>query len=182
MAYNETMSKSDLSTRRKAIPFRANWYDSDSVGNKFPDVSPFSDLYNLSTGYSSNIRLAVPAAGDLVQLRLTLQAINTSASTQVSVSLGRFAADGINVDTTMTDAERAIITRKIMGDDSPLVFPAGTPILLDSLDLLKALPKEGEPYYNRNGFVLYLGITTANRAGWSLRTFKVDGSVQMGVL
>lgn len=176
------MRQTDLATRTKAIPFRANWYDQATTGNAFPDVNPVADLYNLKNGGSGFIRLALPAAGDLVQLRLTLQAINTSAATTITVALGRFAADGINVDTTQTAAERAIIARQIIGSDTMPVFSAGQDIILDGLDLLKALPKEGDAYYNRDGFVLYIGVSASSVAGWTLKTFKVDGSVQMGVL
>lgn len=176
------MSRGDLATRANAIPFRANWYDQSTIGNAFPDVSPFSDLYNLSTGNSGNIRLAIPAAGDLVQCRFTLQAINTSASTSIRVSIGRFAADGINVDTTMTPQERNISHRQLTGSDNSLVFAAGAPILIDGLDLLAGMLKDGQPGYNRDGMVLYLDISSSNLAGWLLRQFKVDGTVQIGVL
>lgn len=175
------MSKTGLATRNKAMPFRANCYDSYNIGNQFPDVLPWSDLYNLSQGISSYIRLAVPASGDLVQLRLTIQALNPSASTQMRIAICRFGTDGISVD-TMTAAERAISSRLITGQEALLSWAAGEPILVDGIDLLKALPKEGEPGYSRDGFVLYIGLATASTTGWKLSTFKVDGSVQMGVL
>lgn len=175
------MSKSSLATRSKAIPFRANTYDGYNIGNQFPDVLPWSDLYNLSLGLGSFIRLALPASGDLVQLRLTIQALNPSAATQMRISICRFGADGIGVD-QMTDEERAVSSRLITGQEALLSWPAGEPILVDGLDLLKALPKEGEPGYSRDGFVLYIGLGSASQVGWSLKTFKVDGSVTMGVL
>lgn len=171
-----------LATRKTAIPFRANWYDQWQVGNTFPDVPPGADLYNFKVGSSGYVRLALPAAGDLVTCRLTIQALNTSASTSIRLAIGRFAADKINVDTTMTAAERAISHRAITGDDIALVFPAGTPILIDGVDLIKAMLKDGEPGYNRDGLVLYIDISSANLAGWSIQTFKVDGTVQMGAL
>lgn len=176
------MGLGSLATRQKAIPFRANWYDGSGVGNQFPDVGPWADLYSLSNGNTSYIRLALPTAGDLVQLRLTLQAINVTATTQMRIALGRFAADGINVDTTRTAAERAADWLKISGQEALYSWAAGEQILIDGLDLLKALPKEGEPGYSSDGFVLYVGIASSNVAGWELQTFKVDGSVQIGVL
>lgn len=176
------MRPGSLATRKTAIPFRANWYDQASVGNAFPDVWPYADLYNLKQGITGYIRLAIPAAGDLVQCRLTLQALNTTASTSIRLAIGRFAANGISVDTTMTAVERAKSHRALTGGDAALVFPAGTPILIDGLDLLKAMLKEGATGYNRDGLVLHIEITSANLAGWTLAAFKVDGSVQMGVL
>lgn len=176
------MGVSDLATRKKAVPFRANWYDSGGVGNQFPDVGPWADLYSLSNGNTSYIRLALPAAGDLNQLRLTLQAINTTAAVQMRIALGRFAANGINVDTTRTAAQLAVDWRKISGQEAPYSWAAGEPILIDGLDLLKALPREGEPGYSRDSFVLYVEITSSDLTGWDLQTFKVDGSVQIGVL
>lgn len=176
----------NLATRSKAIPFRANWYDeNNSIGNAFPLVGVIpsrSDIYELSIGTSGAIRLAVPASGSLVETRLTLQAVNPSASTAIRLGIGRFAADGLTAISSYSPDEITAMHRKLNGTDSPLVFSAGASILIDNMDLLKAIPKEGQANYSRDGFVLYIEIVSTDVTGFTLRSFKVSGSVLMGVL
>lgn len=187
------MGRSNLALRPTAMPYRAMWYDSSAVGNQIGtaalDVT--GDLFGkLNTGSMNGgaIRLARPYKGDIIEAKLTWQAVTAFGDfAEIRFALGTFAADGV----TAVAPDSATIARhhKILtGYSAALSWGSQDVIFIDGLNLTPLIPKRGDADYNEDGFVLYIEILSkyggADTGGgaYTLYEFKVDCSVQIGVL
>ncbi len=181
------MGQTNLALRPRAIPFRSLWYDNDVYGNRFGVTT--GDLYPVwgtTQGNSGSIRMTRPLKGDIVEARLTIQAVTPFGGfADIRFAIGTFDSDGITAIAPSSATIKA--HQKILfGTENPLSYGNQANIFIDGLNLTPLIPKRGEANFNEDGFVLYTeinGKTGTNASGdWTLYEFKVDCSVQIGVL
>lgn len=176
------MGRSNLALRPKAIPFRSLWYDGFDIGNDFDGQTIYSDLLKVMVGDGGSVRMTRPTKGDLVELRLTIQGTApTGAPTTLRFAIGTFDTDGI---TAIAPSETTISQHMtaLFGSSAPLSYGSEAEILIDGISLMPVIPKKSDPDYNEDGFVLYVEINGSETDDITIREFKVDGSVQIGVL
>lgn len=172
---------SDKQTRDTAIPFVANPYGLNlGIPNQEDALQIIDFLGTVSATPALRVmRLAKPERGNLIQAYLNLfLSVNTSITAKVAI--GRFDTDGINVVTpnqTEIDAGHLALT-----GTTAAIASSGGNLIIDGLNLLKQIPKQGDTNYNADGFVLIVqfsrDLTTLDR----LRRFEVSCSMQMGLL
>lgn len=185
------MGQSNLALRPTAIPFRSLWYDNTSIGNRFGsrlgdtsgDVEP---VWGTTRGNSGSIRFTRPLKGDIIEARLTINALTPFGGfADIRFAIGTFDTDGI---TPITPSEATIRAHQkiLFGNENPLNYGNQDNIYIDGLNLTPLIPKRGEVGFNEDGFILYTDIngkTGTNALGdWTLYEFKMDCSVQIGVL
>lgn len=176
------MGQSNLALRPKAIPFRSLWFDGYVIGNDFDGQTINSDLFKLMLGDGGSIRMTLPTKGEVVELRLTIQGTApTGAPTTIRIARGTFDTDTI---TAVAPDENTIKRHMValFGADTPLSYGSDAEILIDGLSLVPILPRKGDADFNEDGFVLYIDIMGSDTDDLEIREFKVDGSVQIGVL
>lgn len=187
------MGQSNLALRPTAIPFRSLWYDDTSQGNRFgSNANEISgDLGGkVSTGamIGGAIRYCRPLKGDIIEARLTWQAVTAFGDfAEIRFALGTFASDGI---TAVAPSNATILEHQkiLFGTSNALNFGSQANIFFDGLNITPLLPKRGEANFNEDGFVLYLQIGSkyggADTGGgaYTVYEFKLDCSVQIGVL
>lgn len=190
-----TVVVSDKKTRVESIPYRALWYDNSPQGNTpylgdvfisgaFNGDSLLADdreLGGIATGrgYGSLIRLTRPYKGDIVECRLTLDAVAGTGSTLVRLYKGDFASDGVFAQGSYSDSRIALDHKALTGRDIPFILTTGDPFFLDGLDIFYVVPDRNASDFNEDGFVLGVEIVTDDFAGWTLNKFKVDCTVQL---
>lgn len=187
------MGQSNLALRPTAIPFRSLWYDNTSQGNRFgSNLGEISgDLDGkVSTGFMLGglMRFCRPLKGDIIEARLTWQAVTAFGDfAEIRFAIGTFASDGI----TAVAPDSATIARHhkiITGFNAPLSYGSQDNIFIDGFNLTPVIPKRGEAGFNEDGFVLYIEILSkyggadTGGGGYAVYEFKVDCSVQIGVL
>lgn len=171
------MSISNLSTRKTAIPFRAVAWGPMDLYSAFGD----KDNGNLAGGL---IRFVRPFAGEIITAKLTvIGTAPTGGTAQIRLYKGDFAADGITKVTSYTAARIAADHKAITGRDTPFSFTSGSPLLIDGVDLMRIITKEGDADYNEDGFMLGVEVTgVPNPTTYLYREFKLDCTAQMGAL
>lgn len=171
--------------RTNAIPFRATWWDSSAIGNAFDSEAggTSGDLaLTLATGQGNGglIRIARPAKGDLISARLTLNAVTPVLSpTSLRFAVGTFAADGV----TAVEPDEATVQQhmeQIFGNSAAHDFGSQDNVFYDGFELGMLIPKRGDPDFNEDGWVLFVDLVNRDPADWTLFTFKIDCTVQLG--
>lgn len=171
------MGKGNLATRNTAVPFRAVAWGPMDLYSAFGD----RDNGNLAGGL---IRFVRPFAGDIITAKLTIiGTAPTGGTAQIRLYKGDFAADGVSKVTTYTAERIAADHKAITGLDVPFSFTSGSQLLIDGVDLMRIITKEGDSDYNEDGFMLGVEVTgVPNPTTFSFREFKLDCTAQMGVL
>lgn len=174
-------SLSDKRTRVHAIPFRGLWFSNAGyVGNTLEDGFADGDLYQFSIGNATQVRIATPAKGDLIEARLTAQfTVPSTAGTTLELYIGTFAADGVSV-TTIGASEISRMHKILTGKSTPFSYAASEEVFIDGLNLMQLIPKRGEANFNEDGFIVGLKLTLAGSSSqWFLRRFQLDCSTQI---
>lgn len=157
----------DLALRAKAVPF---------VADDTMDQFIYAGAVNPSQNYF--LRVSVPDMGRLVECYLDLEI--TVASTQ---SLGIKVGIGNMSDYLANQTDISISHRKITGSDDYITAPANGTIFIDSLNLMPAMPRLGDPNFVDGLFVLAIQFDkvpdTGN--GFNLVHFNIIGSTLLGV-
>lgn len=167
----------DKGTRKTAVPFRAVAWGPLDLYSAFGDRTNG----NLNGGL---IRFVRPFAGEIITAKLTvIGTAPTGGTAKIRLYKGDFAADGTNKVTSYTEARIAADHKAITGSAAPLSFNSGTPLLIDGVDLMRIITKEGDADYNEDGFILGVEVTgVPNPTTYRFREFKLDCTAQMGVL
>lgn len=178
-------ARSNLKTRDISVPFISNPFGlTDGEGGAtFEELgyvpSPEANLY-LDGPYT------LPSEMNVTELYLTARL--TAPDTQdlaFRVAVGRWDHDYIPVvKTAYTEYEIIKSQRLINGVDTKFECPAGETILLDGLNLVKALPSPGSDDYKGDAFVLLFmfdeapDFVTDDTGSFEV---KVNGSALLGV-
>lgn len=171
------MAQGNLATRNTAVPFRAvAWGPMDLY-------SAFGDKDNGQL-YGGLIRFVRPFAGEIITAKLTIiGTAPTGGTAQIRLYKGDFAADGVSKVTSYTAARIAADHKAITGRDTPFTFTSGSQLLIDGVDLMRIITKQGDADYNEDGFILGVEVTgVPNPTTYVYREFKLDCTAQMGVL
>lgn len=180
------MGLSDNSLRYKAIPYRANWYDSQlGVGNVLiPASTVTGDLNVIATavGTGGQVRFLRPYKGDIISAKLTMQGTTPYSTGGHSLRFwkGNFAANGISLGTAPSADEKAASWKLISGFDAPLDYGVQDNVFIDGLNILPLIPKRGDADFNEDGFVIGLDLALKDfLSEWVLYDFKIDCNVRM---
>lgn len=181
------MGTGDLGLRKGAIPFRATWFDQNAIGNQFDSEAgeTTGDLaLTIATGQGNggSIRMTRPAKGDLLSARLTLEAVTPVLSpTTIRLAVGTFAADGVTAvaPSAATIAEHS---RILLGNAAGWSYGSQDNVFIDGIDFGPLIPKRGDADFVEDGWVLYVELSLKDPSDWTLFTFKVDCTVQLGAL
>lgn len=178
------MSKGDKSLRGKAIPFESL---PSNNGAELTSLTQGNFFAPPTFDYESRfftIRMSRPTAGNLVELFLSmsLTADNVSGF-GLKIAIGSFANG--NFDPTPEYAQSLINASHlaISGQTASFSAATGATLVIDELPIFQGLPQPGDPTYTADGYVLVLAFDGKPSAttGWALNSFKVKGSVQLGV-
>ncbi len=176
-----TTITSDKRTRVNAIPFRGMWMSNlnfGGIGNTLVDGEADGDLRPFGQGSSAQIRILTPAKGDLIEARLTINAVSPPTGfTEMRIYVGQFDTDGLTPLTLSSD-EIARQWKILTGFSSPAFWGTQDNIFFDGLNLMPLIPKRGEDGFSEDAFII--GLDLFNRdAGFVLFDFFVDCSVQI---
>lgn len=171
------MGKGNLATRKTAIPFRAVAWGPLDLYSAFGD----KEFGQLNGGL---IRFVRPFAGEIITAKLTIiGTAPTGGTALIRLYKGDFAADGVSKVTSYTADRIAADHKAITGRDTPFSFTSGSQLLIDGVDLMRIITKEGDADYNEDGFMLGVEVTgVPNPLTYGYREFKLDCTAQMGVL
>ena len=179
------MSVTDKRLRRNAIPFQGKWfsdYVATGTGSQLANGVADGDLYQLSLGNSAQVRIARPAKGDLVEARLSMNAVSDdSGFLEMMIYIGEFESDGVTPK-TFTLAEILERHRRLIGWSSPLFYGVQDNIFFDGLNLMPLIPKRGEAGFNEDAFIIGFDLASKDPPVFSpffLFEFKVDCAVQI---
>lgn len=174
------MSQTDKRLRVNHIPFRGTWFSNGAlgVGVQLIDGVADGDLKTFAEGNAAQVRIARPAKGDLVEARLTINAVSPPTGfSELSIYVGDFDTDGLT-PLTLTSAEIARRWKILSGFSAPLSVGVQDTYYIDGLNLMPLIPKRGEAGFNEDAFII--GLNLVNRdAGFVLFDFFVDCSVQI---
>lgn len=174
------MSQTDKRLRVNHIPFRGTWFSNGAlgVGSQLADGVADGDLAGFAQGNAAQVRIARPAKGDLVEARLTINAVSPPTGfSELSIYVGDFDTDGLTPLTLSAD-EIARRWKILSGFNAPLSVGVQDTYYIDGLNLMPLIPKRGEAGFNEDAFIV--GLNLVNRdAGFVLFDFFVDCSVQI---
>jgi hypothetical protein len=174
---------SDKRTRVHAVPFRGLWFSNlnyGGVGNTLDDGQADGDLRPFSLASSTQVRIATPAKGDLIEARLTMQfTVPNTAGTTLELYVGTFDTDGIT-PLTISSEEISRMHKILTGLSAPYTYGAGEEVFIDGLNLMQLIPKRGDANFNEDAFIVGLKLTLAgSSAQWYLNRFQLDCSTQI---
>jgi len=165
------MGVGNKATRKTAIPFRARTWDDDvevTIGD--------------GAGNSGQIRMCRPYKGEIIEAKMLWWGL-ASDGMQLRLYFGEFEDDGVTAKTSYSESKIARDHKLITGFNAPINYGFMGNIFLDGLSLTKGIPQHGDPDFNPYGFILGIEIDGATIPEfWQLFEFKVDCTVQMGVL
>lgn len=174
------MSQTDKRLRVNQIPFRGTWFSNGAlgVGVQLIDGVADGDLKTFAEGNAAQVRIARPAKGDLIEARVTINAVSPPTGfTEMRIYIGEFEADGITPKTLSSD-EIARQWKILTGFSTPAFWGTQDNIFFDGLNLMPLIPKRGDAKFNEDAFII--GLELFNRdAGFVLFDFFVDCSVQI---
>ena len=175
---------SDKRTRVNAIPFRGTWFsnlDFGAVGSTLEDGFADGDLGVFADGNSAQVRIATPAKGDLIEARLTINAVFPfSGALGFRCYIGKFESDGLTPQ-TIDSAEIGRQYKILTGSSESFYYAAQDNLFIDGLNLMPLIPKRGDADFNEDAFIIGLELTIKDDPqDFVLFDFKVDCSVQMG--
>lgn len=172
---------SDKRTRVRSIPFRGQWYaEAGIVSVVLENGQADGDLEAFADGSPAQIRIARPAKGDLIEARLTINAVTPAiGGNSLQIYVGDFDTDGITPLTLSSDEikrRHAILT----GFNAPFDYGSQDNVFIDGLNLMPLIPKRGETGFNEDAFIVGLDLVLKDfPSQWVLYTFKVDCTVQI---
>lgn len=173
---------SDKQTRKNAVTFQGLWYSNTTsgVGNSLDDGFADGDLADFADGNSALIRIATPAKGDLIEARLTINAVFPfSGVNEFRCYIGKFDTDGVTAlgqNATEIARQYKILT----GSAVSFYYPAQGNLFVDGLNLMPLIPKRGDAEFNEDGFVIGIELFSKdNPEDFVLYDFKVDCSTQI---
>lgn len=188
------MSRTDKATRSKAAPFEGLPFN---AGGQFTGVATplttSNDIYRLSGVDSSflltsnivAIRITQLEKGDTVESYFTLNITASSVSGfNLRLAIGTFSdTTNLIAETTYTDDYINISHQKIIGSTTKFSVSAGGTLSIIDQNILPAMYKYNDDEYVNDGFVLLLAFDTTpdQTSGWSLNTFKIVCSAQIGI-
>lgn len=172
---------SDKRTRVHAVPFRGLWFSNlnyGGVGNALVDGQADGDLRPFAQGLPAQVRICRPAKGDLIEARLTINALSPPTGfNELQIYIGDFDTDGITPK-TLSSEEIARRHKILTGLSAPITVGVQDNIYIDGLNLMPLIPKRGQTGFNEDAFIV--GLYMINRdAGFFLYDFFVDCSVQI---
>lgn len=172
---------SDKRTRVNAIPFRGMWMSNlnfGGIGNTLVDGAADGDLRPFALGGAAQVRILTPAKGDLIEARLTINAVSPPTGfTEMRIYIGEFEADGITPKTLSSD-EIARQWKILTGFSEPAFWGVQDNMYFDGLNLMPLIPKRGDAKFNEDAFIIGLELVCRD-AGFVLFDFHVDCSSQM---
>lgn len=179
------MGQGDFALRKLAVPFRANWYDSNALGNQFEsgETTVSGDLTCIRTanGVGGQIRLARPYYGKIISAVLTMQATTPVLSpTSIRFYKGDFQSDGVTAVTSYTDERIKTDWLAISGFSAALDYGSQDNVYIDGMDLMYCIPQRGDSDYNEDGWVLGVDLVNRDPTDWYLYNFRIDCQVQLG--
>ena len=158
------MGLGNKSTRKTAIPYRVLAWE--------------ADIYNaIGTGNAVGgiIRFNRPFKGDIIEAKLLLNAVTSTISpTTLAFYKAGFAADGITAEDVAFADRFRIPQQGTYGNQANVFF--------DDVDLTPLIPRRGDPDFNADAFAIGFELVAKDPLGWILYDFKIDASVQIGVL
>lgn len=172
---------SDIRRRANAIPFRGQWFSNSLlVSNVLQDGDADGDLAAFANGGNAQVRIATPAKGDLVEARLTINAVVPfDAPTLFSIYIGDFDTDGLT-PLTLSQAEIDRRHKILTGFDEPMFYGSQDNMFINGLDLMPLLKKRGEAGFNPDAFIVGLQLSVKTTpAEFVLYSFKVDCTTNM---
>lgn len=194
------MGRSDLTLRKKAIPFigQVHGYNSNGQSNQnVTATAEIGDLYELSWQGAGNsqryfpIRLLRPQASHMLQAYLSIMIQIGSSGTvpgptpiKLFVGAAPFQADKFStasVDIAKIKQQHAYIT----GSTDPITVPNNSRLDITGLNISSILSNDPASVYYSDRFFglgLYFEDPPAKDGGWKLMKFKVDASANMGGL
>lgn len=174
----------DKRTRVNAIPFRGQWFSNlnyGGVGNTLVDGQADGDLRPFSLGGEAQIRICTPAKGDLIEARLTINAVAPDTGLfDFYIYIGEFDTDGITPK-TLTTAEKLASWKRLTGFTEPILYGMQDNIYWDGLNLFPELPKRGDAKFNEDAFIIGIECFIKNppSAPFVLYDFFVDCTTQI---
>lgn len=172
---------SDKRTRVHSIPFRGQWYaPAGVVSVSLEDGVADGDLEAFAEGNAAQVRIARPAKGDLIEARLTINAVTPPiGGNTFQIYVGDFDTDGITPLTLSAD-EIARRHEILTGFSAPLDYGSQDNVFIDGLNLMPLIPKRGETGFNEDAFIVGLDLGLKDFLDeWVLFSFKVDCTVQI---
>lgn len=151
------------------------------IGNTLVDGQADGDLRPLSQALPAQVRILTPAKGDLIEARLTLNAVAPDTGLfDFYIYIGEFDTDGITPK-TLTTAEKMASWKRLTGFDEPILYGMQDNIYFDGLNLFPELPKRGDAKFNEDAFIIGFEMFIKNppSSPFVLYDFHVDCSVQM---
>lgn len=171
-----TVIVTDKTIRKTSVPFVATAF-STQFGSSFDYIQISDGTWTASP--LAVMRMSKPERGNLTQAYLNLFMYVASAIS-VKVAIGRFDTDGIN-KITPTQAEIDASHLKLTGTSSAIAS-SGTSLIVDGLNLLSQIPKQGTSTYNSDGFVLILQFSRSLVEPDEIKRFEVSCAMEMGLL
>lgn len=176
-----TQILTDKRLRQNAITFQGKWYSNYSgtaTGSQLVDGVADGDLADFALGNAAQVRIARPAKGDLVEARLTINAVSPPTGfSELSIYIGDFDTDGVT-PLTLNATEIARRWKVLTGLSSPISVGVQDTYYIDGLNLMPLIPKRGETGFNEDAFIIGLNLNNRD-SGFVLYEFKVDCSIQM---
>lgn len=174
---------SDKRTRVNAIPFRASWYSNYSstiVGGQLLDGNADGDLKTFADGGSAQVRIPVPAKGDLIEARLFINAVfPVTGAAGFRCYIGEYDTDGLT-PLTKTSAQIGEHYKILTGSSESFYYPSQGNLFVDGLNLMPLIKKRGEAGFSEDGFILGLELSIKdNPTDFVLFDFVVDCTTQI---
>lgn len=175
----------DNALRYKAIPYRAQWADSQlGIGNQFvPDGIITGDLSVMRTGIGTGgmVRFLRPFKGDIIAAKLTMNGVTPATGFgELRFYKGTMNADGISLGTTPSNAQIAADWLKITGNSSAWFYGTQDNVFVDGLNILPLIPKRGDADFNEDFFVIGIDLFLKDGGSdWHCYDFKIDCNVRM---
>lgn len=180
------MSETDKRLRQHAIPFQGKWFSNyvgTGTGSQLAngvadgDLAPWANL-----AQSTQIRIAKPSKGDLVQARLSFNAVSSDGGfTEMILYWGDFDTDGVT-PLALTRAEMIRRHKLLTGRSAEFNFGVQNNIIIDGLNFMPFIPKRGDAGFNEDAFIIGIDYSEKNPPVFSpfkLFEFKVDCAVQI---
>ena len=179
------MSFTDKRLRKNAIPFQGKWFSNyvgTQTGSQLANGVADGDLAAFAVGTPAQIRIARPAKGDLVEARMSLNAVSSDGGfSEMILYIGDFDTDGVT-PLALTRTEKLRRHKILTGYAAEFTYGVQNNIIIEGLNLMQLIPKRGETGFNEDAFIIGIDYSEKNPPVFSpfkLFEFKVDCAVQM---
>lgn len=177
-----TQSATDRRLRKNAVPFQGKWYsnyDGALTGSQLVDNVADGDLGAVITaGGNGQIRIARPTKGDLIEARLTINAVALDGGL-FRFYIGRFGTDGVT-PLTLTDKQKAASWKKMTGFNDYIMYGIMDNVSIDGWNLMADIPPRDSSEFNEDAFIIGLELAeTGGVNNFIVYDFKVDCTIQI---